>query len=252
MRLAFDSSNRSGLALCTRYIAPEVGDIERQWQLGARNPAPWVQAVYPRYAGPFVRARRGSTPSALELVVGQWALVPWFAKTARLPYPTSNARSEELSAKASYRQPWARGQRCIIPALAFYEPNWESGKHVAWRFSRSDGQAWGLAGLWNTWVDPATGEIVESYTMLTINADAHPLMHRMHKPDPKRPPALQDKRSVVPIEAVDVDAWLHAPPAQAAQLLRLAPVERFVAEPEGPAVLPKPEAAGGLFGESEA
>jgi putative SOS response-associated peptidase YedK len=238
--------------LCTRYIAPEVGDIERQWQLGARNPAPWVQTVYPRYPGPFIRARRGSTPPARELVVGQWALVPWFAKTARLPYPTSNARSEELSAKASYRQPWARGQRCIIPALAFYEPNWESGQHVAWRFGRSDGQAWGLAGLWNTWVDPATGEVVESYTMLTINADAHPLMQRMHKPDPKRPPTLQDKRSVVPIETADVDAWLHAPLAQAAQLLRLAPAERFVAEPDRPAAAPTPDAAGGLFGEAEA
>ena len=234
--------------MCTRYIAPEVGDIERQWQIGARNPAPWVRDLFPRYAGPFIRAVGHGTATATatatghatgaerELVVGQWSLVPWFAKTAKLSYPTANARSEELSAKASYKLPWARGQRCIIPALAFYEPNWETGKHVPWRFRRSDGQAWGLAGLWNTWVNPETGEVVESYTMLTLNADVHPLMNRMHKPDPKRPPALQDKRSVVPIEAADVDAWLHAPLEQAALLVRLAPVDRFVAEPEGPTV----------------
>lgn len=36
----------------------------------------------------------------------------------------------------------------------------------------------------------------------------HPLMSRMHKPDPKLPPNAQDKRSVIPIEAGDVDAWL--------------------------------------------
>ena len=54
-------------------------------------------------------------------------------------------------------------------------------------------------------------------------------MSRMHRPDPKRPPELQDKRSVVPIEPADVDAWLHAPLAQAAQLVRLAPVEAFEA-----------------------
>jgi hypothetical protein len=87
--------------------------------------------------------------------------------------------------------------------------------------------------------------------MLTINADAHPLMNRMHKPDPKRPPAMQDKRSVVPIEAADVEAWLHAPLDQAARLVRLAPVERFVAEPalvpKGLAVKPAADAAGGLF-----
>ncbi len=233
--------------MCTRYIAPEAGDIERHWQVGARNVPNWARELYPRYAGPFIRAVRDAPRPERELVVGLWSLVPWFAKSARLSYPTANARSEELGAKASYRQPWARGQRCIIPALAFFEPNWESGRHVPWRFGRSDGQAWGLAGLWNTWVDPASGEVVESYTMLTINADAHPLMRRMHKPDPARPPALQDKRSVVPIEDADVEAWLHAPLVEAAQLLRLAPAERFVAEPAGPAVKLAAPPAGGLF-----
>ncbi len=217
--------------MCTRYISPEAGDIERHWQVGARNPPRWVRDMFPRYLGPFIRAARDSTEYRRELVVGQWALVPWFAKTAKLPYPTCNARSEELQAKASYKLPWARGQRCIIPALAFFEPNWESGKHVPWCFRRADGAPWGLAGLWNTWVDKATGEVVESYTMLTLNADAHPLMKRMHKPDPKLASDQQDKRSVVPIEAADVDLWLSAPPEQAAQLVRLAPAELFEAQP---------------------
>ena len=70
----------------------------------------------------------------------------------------------------------------------------------------ADGQPWGLAGLWNTWTDPATGELIESYTMLTMNADAHPLMRRMHKPDPKFAPQEQDKRSAMVIEATDFDA----------------------------------------------
>jgi len=217
--------------MCTRYISPETGDIERHWQVGARNPVRWVRDMFPRYPGPFIRAARDGTGHGRELVVGQWALVPWFAKTAKLKYPTCNARSEELAAKASYKLPWARGQRCIIPALAFFEPNWESGKHVPWRFARADGTPWGLAGLWNTWVDKATGEVVESYTMLTLNADAHPLMKRMHKPDPKLGPDQQDKRSVVPIELQDVDTWLTASVEEAAQLVRLAPAELFTAEP---------------------
>jgi len=71
----------------------------------------------------------------------------------------------------------------------------------------------------------------ESYTVLTINADAHPLMNRMHKPDPKVGPTEQDKRSVIPIEAGDVDAWLAGTMEQAQALLRLAPVEVFAAAP---------------------
>jgi putative SOS response-associated peptidase YedK len=142
------------------------------------------------------------------LVIGQFGLIPWFAKEAKLPYATQNARSEEIAAKASFKQPWAKGQRCIIPAWSFDEPCWETGKNVWWRFRRADGTPWGLAGLWNAWTDKSTGEIVESYTMLTVNADDHPLMRRMHKPDPKLPADQQDKRSVVAIEPADVQAWL--------------------------------------------
>lgn len=118
--------------------------------------------------------------------------------------------------------------------MSFDEPNWESGKNVWWRFRRADGAPWGLAGLWNTWTDKTTGEVVESYTMLTLNADIHPLMNRMHKPDPKLGPDRQDKRSVVPIELEDVDAWLNGSPEAAAALVRLAAAQVFDAGPVAP------------------
>jgi putative SOS response-associated peptidase YedK len=227
--------------MCTRYISPETRDIESHWHIGARNLPPWVRDVFPRYSAPFIRAAKHSTSYQRELVVGQWALVPWFATTPKLPYLTCNARFEELAQKASYKLPWARGQRCIIPASAFFEPNWESGKHVPWRFKRNDGTPWGLAGLWNTWVDKTSGELVESYTMLTLNADAHPLMSRMHKPDPKRPAHMQDKRSVVPIDPADVDTWLSAPSEVAAELVRLAPVSDFAGAPVSSTGSDRPE-----------
>ena len=149
--------------MCNRYVSPEAGDMERHFHLGGRNP--WRGGeVFPRGQGPFVRTARETPEAGRELVVGQWGLVPWFAKTPKITYSTNNARAEELAEKATFKQPWARGQRCIIPAWSFDEPNWESGKNVWWRFRRTDGQLWGLAGLWNTWTDKSTGEIVESYT----------------------------------------------------------------------------------------
>jgi putative SOS response-associated peptidase YedK len=148
-----------------------------------------------------------------------------------LPCSTNNARSEELAIKPSYKQPWARGQRCIIPAESFDEPCWESGKNVWWTFRRRDGAPWGLAGLWNVWVDKATGEQFESYTMLTINTDDHPIMSRMHKPDPKLQPDQQDKRSVIAIEMGDVDLWLSGTQREALALLRVPAVEVMEATP---------------------
>ena len=220
--------------MCNRYAPPRPEDVVQRWLPRQAQvnfpPGP----VFPRGAGPFLRAARHGEAGERELVVGQWALVPGFAKSPKLPYSTNNARFEELGAKASYRQPWARGQRCVIPAEWFDEPCWETGRNVWWRFRRADGDPWGLAGLWNTWVDRATGEVVESYTMLTLNADGHALMGRMHKPDPALPADAQDKRSVIPIEPQDVDAWLFGTPAQAAELARLSPAERFDAQPLKP------------------
>jgi len=216
--------------MCNRYVSPEVGDMERYWHVGARQP--WRGAdVFPRAPGPFIRAAPEATDPQRELVIGQWGLVPWFAKTAKLSYSTNNARFEELAQKASFKDSWAKGRRCIIPASSFDEPNWESGRNVWWRFRRADGAPWALAGLWNTWIDRATGEVVESYTMLTLNADACPLMSRMHKPDPKLPPDQQDKRSVVPVELEDVDQWLFGTPRDASALVRLSPPELFDAGP---------------------
>lgn len=214
--------------MCNRYLSPDEAAIERFWELGRKDPWPQQREIFPRAPGALIRPLRNSGVS--ELVVGQWSLIPWFAKTAKLKYSTNNARFEELHQKASYKQPWAHGQRCIIPAWTFDEPCWETGRNVWWRFRRSDGAPWGLAGLWNAWTDPGTGEIVESYTMLTINADSHPVMSRMHRPDPKLPLDQQDKRSVVAIELADVPTWLTGSIVEASRLVKPPALEFIEAE----------------------
>lgn len=189
--------------------------------------------VFPRGTGSFLR--KPPSGDGMELVLGQWGLVPHFAKSRTLTYSTNNARIESVTTAASFKAPWARSQRCIIPVDVFWEPCWESGKNEWWRFQRADGNPWGLAGLWNRWLDRDSGEIVESYTMLTQNADHHPLMRRMHKPDPKLAPDQQDKRSVVALESDDFEQWLHGTIDEATTLIQLTPTESFNAAPELPA-----------------
>ena len=57
-----------------------------------------------------------------------------------------------------------------------------------------------------------------------MNADAHPLLRRMHRPG-------DEKRSLVIIAPADYPAWLHATPEQAQALLRCPPAELLVGEP---------------------
>lgn len=214
--------------MCTRYITPDQAAIERAWHVGRHNQPKWAAEVFPRAPGPFLRATGGG---GLQLVVGLWGLIPSWSKTPKLAYATNNCRSEEMVGKPTFREAWRRGQRCLILAASFDEPCWETGKNVWWRFRRSDGQPWGLAGLWNRWIDPATGEVLESYTMLTVNADNHPLMARMHKPDPKLPANQQDKRSVVAIEQAVVEQWLAGSAEDAAQLLTVPALGLMAAGP---------------------
>jgi putative SOS response-associated peptidase YedK len=190
-----------------------------------------VGPIFPRRPGPFIRA---GADGARHAVVGQWGLIPFFAKALPLKFSTNNARIEGVldGTSATFRDPWRRGQRCLIPAQSFDEPNWESGKNEWWRFRRADGRPWGLAGLWSSWTNRETGEIVDSYTMLTMNADAHPLMRRMHKPDPKLGSHEQDKRSVIAINREDWDAWLNGSLPGAQALIRLTAIEDFDAGPD--------------------
>ena len=125
--------------MCNRYTPPDEATIERMWHIGRSDRPDWPRSVFPRAVGPFIRRRRDAAGYERELVVGQWGLIPWFAKQAKVPYSTNNARSEELTDKATFKHPWSRGQRCIIPALSFDEPNWESGKNVWWQFRLADG-----------------------------------------------------------------------------------------------------------------
>ena len=91
-----------------------------------------------------------------------------------------------------------------------YEPDWRSGQHVPTRIARSDGQPLGITGLWQPWKSPE-GNWIQSFTMLTINADSHPIFNQLHRPDPKRTPDKQDKRMVVILPEEAYGAWLDAP-----------------------------------------
>lgn len=60
--------------------------------------------------------------------------------------------------------------------------------------------------------------------MLTLNSDVHPLMNRMHKPDPK---SGGTSRTTVALEPADWVTWSRAPLERAQSLMRLSPVETF-------------------------
>jgi putative SOS response-associated peptidase YedK len=174
--------------------------------------------VFPLGTAPFIRlaaeGEEGGRP-ALVAEDGRFGLLPAWAAEQRFGTRTYNARSETVARLPSFRDAWARGQRCIVPVEAVFEPNWESGDCVRWRIARDDGRPLAVAGLYTQWKSPE-GERRFTFTMLTVNADAHAFYRRFHRPgEEKRMPAFLDPHEYGP--------WLACKPLQAPRYLRMWP-----------------------------
>jgi len=164
--------------------------------------------------------RSHETPARLGVESAIFGMVPHWAdyKLARQTY---NARTETVASKPSFRSAWKRKQFCIIPATNFFEPNYETGKPVRWRIERADGGLMAIAGIWE--YRPA--DQLFSFSMLTINADGHPLMKRFHKPD-------DEKRVVMILDPGQYQGWLNGSLATGEDVYRQYPAELLVAQPD--------------------
>ena len=212
--------------MCSHYQAlKDRAKFEREFRVKL-PPYEGVYDVWPTYQALFVRRPREANVGDeavpdREALPGVFGLIPAWAKDDKFARRTFNARSETAATLPSFRDAWRKGNRCIIPAEAIYEPDWRSGKAIATRIGRGDGQPMGLAGLWSARKSPSGGW-VQSFTMLTINADEHPLMRNFHKPG-------DEKRMVVILPEAAYDDWLKAPVEGSMEFMREYPAERLVA-----------------------
>lgn len=161
-----------------------------------------------------------------ELVVGQFGFVPRWVKSASDAKLRSTklvtTRSEAVSTSNTTRDAWLAGQRCIVPINAFFEDDLRTGKAVPTRIARVDGKAMGVAGLWEQW--EKDGQTITSFTLLTINANSHALMHRYGH-------AGTEKRMLAVLNEGTFDAWLSARPEKAREFMRAYPANWLLANP---------------------
>ena len=215
--------------MCAHYFAPPTFE-QLNAAFGLTLTAPIGRAdMWPGYEGVLIRRHPQADVGddavpALEAVAGQWGLIPHWSRDGKVRN-TFNARSETADTKPSFRDAWARGQRCIIPATTVFEPDWRSGRAVSMGFSRRDGRPMGLAGLWSRW--QSASQTVHSFTMLTVNADDHALMGHMHKPG-------EEKRMVVVLHENMFNAWLSASPQDSVRFMQPFPAEQLRMEPLEP------------------
>jgi putative SOS response-associated peptidase YedK len=159
--------------MCGRYtvISPAPKLAQRFNAKEAASPPPNFNAA-PSQALPIIT---NVAPGQIQLV--SWGLVPsWSRDPASGPKPI-NARAETLAEKPSFRQLLAR-KRCLVLADSFYE--WqatERGK-IPHRILLKSEEPFAFAGLWDEWLDRATGELHPTFTIVTT--EPNELMARLH------------------------------------------------------------------------
>jgi len=135
--------------------------------------------------------------------LAHWGLIPGWAKEPKAMGATFNAKCETLAEKATFREAWAKGRRCLVVVDGYYE--WRKSDKAPFTIARADGHLMALAGLWDRW-GKAEGEFVYSCTVVTVPAG--PGMDELHE----RAPLILDR--------ADWPLWLGETAGDPAKLMK--------------------------------
>ncbi len=206
--------------MCGRYaFTITAAELQAHFDLASVPEFAPRYNIAPSQNAPVVRLEGGRRLARML----RWGLVPRWAEDAKIGHRMINARAESVAVKPAFREAFRR-RRCLVPATGFYEWKRMNGRKQPYFIHRKDGRPLTMAGLWEAWRDP-TGEILESFTVITTQANAivAPLHERM--------PAI------LPPEAYAL--WLDehaADPASLQELLRAPAAEALEAYPVSPIV----------------
>jgi len=211
--------------MCGRYVVTTPGEVLAElFEIDEKPHLAPRYNVAPTQEVAIVRARAAG---GREMALVHWGLIPHWAKERAIGNRLINARGETLAGKPSFRDSFKR-RRCLIAADGFYEWQRLDGRKQPWLVRLRGGAPFGFAGLWSSWTDKASGEIVESCTIVTTapNDLLAPIHDRMPVIVPRErhsawlDPAVSDPQSLAPLiasypagemEARRVSDWVNNP-----------------------------------------
>lgn len=127
-----------------------------------------------------------------EIDFFNWGLIPFWAKDDTIKKMTLNARIETAEEKPAFRN--ATENRCLIIANAYYEWQWldfkgkEKQKYI---IKPLEQEIFAFAGIYSSWKNKETNELMNSYSILTTNANE--LMSEIHNTKKRMPVILKEE-----------------------------------------------------------
>lgn len=172
-------------------------ELQNRFNAKFENEAEFTPAVYNGFIFPKTPIITNKEPDKIQLY--NWGLIPFWAKDDSIKKNTLNARIETIHEKPSFRN--SVNNRCLILADAFYEWQWldDKGKQKQkYELTLPNSELFAFAGLYSHWTDKSTGEIINTYTILTT--EANKLMSQIHN---------NKKRMPIIVSALSELSWLN-------------------------------------------
>lgn len=144
---------------------------------------------YHAFGLPELPALCSGSPGEIKLL--RWGLIPSWTRSSgdadEIRYKTFNARAETVRTKPSFSKPFRTG-RCLIPVKGFFEWQHSGNSKIPWYIYHASEDIFSLAGLSEKWVSTDTGEVFNTFTIITT--DANDLMAVIHNSKLRMPVIL--------------------------------------------------------------
>jgi putative SOS response-associated peptidase YedK len=190
--------------MCFHTIQNKLAvQIERRFKAEMRDKNEFVSSADVNgFTFPKTPVITNEHPEIIECY--NWGLIPHWANDDHIKSMTLNARVETVNDKPSFRD--VVSQRCLVIANGFYEWQWldyKGNKKVKYEIGIDNEELFAFAGLYSHWTDTQTGEIKNTYTILTT--EANPLMAEIHN---------YKKRMPIILHPEDESRWLNRAPIE--------------------------------------
>lgn len=132
------------------------------------------------------------TGDPLHIQVFKWGLIPGHTRSmdeaGNIRSKTFNARAESLADKSSFSSSF-RSKRCIVPVNGFFEWQHIGKQKIPWYIFPSEGRIISLAGLYDQWIYDHTGEVFNTFTIITT--EANDMLAEIHNSAKRMPAVLE-------------------------------------------------------------
>jgi putative SOS response-associated peptidase YedK len=148
---------------------------------------------YHAFGLPELPAICSGSPDKIQLL--RWGLIPSWTRSASdaeaIRFRTFNARAESITSRPSFSGSF-RSKRCLIPVKGFFEWQHAGDVKIPWYIYHTDEEIMSFAGLFDQWVETKTGEVFNTFSIITT--DANDLLAVIHN-SKKRMPVILDRKS---------------------------------------------------------